>query len=30
MKIETIKVIKSDERGIIYDCDTMNYIVRKK
>ena len=30
MQIDEIKVIKKDERGIIYKCDPVNYIVRKK
>ena len=30
MKIEAIKIIKSDERWIIYDCDKLKCIFRKK
>ena len=30
MKIRDIPIIKQDERGIIYRCDPVNYIVRKK
>lgn len=30
MQIESIKILKKDERGIIYRCDPINYIVRKK
>jgi len=30
MKLEEIKIIKSDERGVIYDCGKANFIFRKK
>lgn len=30
MKLKKIKIIKSDERGIIYDCGTSSFISRKK
>lgn len=30
MNITELKVIKSDERGIMYDCDKLNYLERKK
>ena len=30
MKIQDIPIIKQDERGIIYRCEPVNYIVRKK
>ena len=30
MKLEEIKIIKSDERGIIYYCGKSNFITRKK
>ena len=30
MKLEAIRVIKSDERGIIYDCGPSSFISRKK
>lgn len=30
MKIQDIPVIKDDERGKIYRCEPVNYIVRKK
>ena len=30
MNIEKLKIIKSDERGIMYDCDKLNFISRKK
>jgi len=30
MKLEEIKIIKSDERGIIYDCGNSGFISRKK
>ena len=30
MKLSEIKIIKSDERGIIYDCGNSNFISRKK
>ena len=30
MDLKELKTIKSDERGIIYDCDKLNYISRKK
>ena len=30
MKITELRTIKSDERGIIYDCDKLNTIKRKK
>lgn len=30
MKLEEIKIIKSDERGIIYDCGKSGFISRKK
>ncbi len=30
MKIQEIPIIKHDERGIIYRCEPVNYIVRKK
>lgn len=30
MNIEKIEITKEDERGIIYDCDKVGYIFRKK
>lgn len=30
MKIDPIHIIKSDERGVIYDCGKSNFIHRKK
>lgn len=30
MDIKKIPITKSDKRGIIYDCDKINFIVRKK
>ena len=30
MKIEDIPILKQDDRGIIYRCEPINYIVRKK
>jgi mannose-6-phosphate isomerase-like protein (cupin superfamily) len=30
MRLKEIPIIKSDERGIIYDCDKLNFISRKK
>ena len=30
MDIEKLKIVKSDERGIIYDCEKMNFLIRKK
>jgi len=30
MNIEKIKITKEDERGIIYNCDTVGFIIRKK
>ncbi len=30
MKTEPIEILKEDKRGIIYRCDPVNYIVRKK
>ena len=30
MKLNKIKIIKSDERGIIYDCGNSSFITRKK
>ncbi|MFC1687307.1 cupin domain-containing protein [Patescibacteria group bacterium] len=30
MQIEKIKVIKSDKRGMIYDCGKSSFIARKK
>ena len=30
MKIEEIPVVKQDERGTIFRCEPVNYIVRKK
>ena len=30
MKLTKIKIIKSDERGIIYDCGKSSFISRKK
>ena len=30
MELEKIKIIKSDNRGIIYDCGKSNFISRKK
>lgn len=30
MKIDDIPIVKEDERGIIYRCVPINYIVRKK
>lgn len=30
MRLKELRVIKSDERGIMYDCDKLNFIARKK
>ncbi|TKJ17157.1 hypothetical protein CEE44_01320 [Candidatus Woesearchaeota archaeon B3_Woes] len=30
MNIEKLRIIKSDERGFMYDCDKLNFISRKK
>ena len=30
MRIKELSIIKSDERGIIYDCDVVKLIVRHK
>ncbi len=30
MKIDRIRIIKEDSRGIIYDCGSSRYIFRKK
>lgn len=30
MNLNKIKIIKSDERGIIYDCGSSSFITRKK
>ena len=30
MNIKKLAVVKSDERGTIYNCDRMNFLVRKK
>jgi quercetin dioxygenase-like cupin family protein len=30
MNIKKLSIIKSDERGTIYNCDRMNFLVRKK
>ena len=30
MELNKIKIIKSDERGIIYDCGNSSFITRKK
>ena len=30
MKLEDIQIIKSDERGVIYNCGKSNFISRKK
>jgi quercetin dioxygenase-like cupin family protein len=30
MELNEIKIIKSDERGVIYDCGKANFISRKK
>ena len=30
MNLEDIKIIKSDERGFIYDCGKSSFIARKK
>lgn len=30
MKLEEIKIIKSDDRGVIYNCGKVNFITRKK
>ncbi len=30
MNLENIKIIKSDDRGIIYDCGKSSFIARKK
>jgi len=30
MELNEIKIIKSDERGIIYDCGNSSFITRKK
>ena len=30
MKIKKLPIVKSDERGIIYNCEKVNFLVRKK
>ena len=30
MNLKELRIIKSDERGIMYDCDKLNFISRKK
>jgi mannose-6-phosphate isomerase-like protein (cupin superfamily) len=30
MKISKLKLIKSDERGEVWDCDKLNFVSRKK
>ena len=30
MKLYKIKIIKSDERGVIYNCRNCNFVTRKK
>ena len=30
MNLKELRIIKSDERGIMYDCDTLKFISRKK
>lgn len=30
MNVKEIRTIKSDERGIMYDCDKLNFISRKR
>ncbi len=30
MNLEDMKIVKSDERGVIYDCGRSNFIARKK
>lgn len=30
MEIKEIKITKEDERGIIYNCDKVGFIIRKK
>lgn len=30
MKLQNIRVIKSDERGVIYDCGPLKFIARKR
>ena len=30
MKIQDVPIVKQDERGIIFRCEPVNYIVRKK
>lgn len=30
MNIQKLSIIKSDERGVIYDCERMNFLFRKK
>lgn len=30
MRIEPLPILKSDERGIIYDCDKVRFLARKK
>ena len=30
MELQDIKIIKQDERGIIYNCSKSNFILRKK
>lgn len=30
MNLESVKIIKSDERGVIYDCGKSSFIARKK
>ena len=30
MSVKKLPIVKSDERGTIYDCDKINYLIRKK
>lgn len=30
MKLDTIRIVKSDDRGIIFDCGKSKFIARKK
>jgi len=30
MNIKKLPIVKSDERGVIYDCGRMNFLARKK
>lgn len=30
MNLKDLRIIKSDERGIMYDCDKLKFILRKK